>query len=132
VDSTNAVNELDDAVNLTLDGVTVRACAAGIEYDAGDLDGRLSLHNAQIQSQADALRVSGSFSGVDLGVAATPGNNQLTTTSGPAFRDDRSTAGAAVDAHGTVLNGVSYSGDVLGPADVTGGYHIQAPNTIRF
>lgn len=128
VTSTN----LRSAVSLTLDRVTISACSAGIDYETGTLGGRLSLRDTTIQSQSDAVAVSGRFTAVDLGTSATPGNNQLTTASGPALSDHRSEQGAAVDARGTVLNGVTYSGDVLGPADVATGYHIEGPNTIHF
>ncbi len=127
-----ALDDLHDAVSLTLDHVTISACGAGIDYDAGVLDGRLSLHGTVIQSQSDAVVVRGAFVAADLGTAEAPGDNQLATTSGPALSDVRSAVGAAIDARGTPLNGVTYSGDVLGPADAATGYHIEAANTVHF
>lgn len=123
-------------LNLSLDRITVSACGAGIDYDADQFEGNLVLHDAVIQTQSSAVAVRGgaavSFATFDLGTAATPGNNRLTTESGPALLDARTAAALALDAHGTVLNGVTYTGDVLGPADVATGYHIETANTIHF
>jgi hypothetical protein len=127
-----ALSEVHDAVSLALDHLTIGACGGGIDYDGGLLDGRLSLHDAAIQSQSGAVVIGGRFAAADLGTGDAPGNNQLATASGPAFSDDRGVVGPAIDAHGTALNGATYSGDVLGPADVAAGYHIQTSNTIHF
>jgi hypothetical protein len=76
--------------------------------------------------------LSGDIVAADLGTAASPGNNQLGTEDGSAaLGDGRDRAGAAIDAHSTTLNGVSYSGDILGPAE-SPGYRIAGPNTIHF
>jgi hypothetical protein len=119
-------------VSLLLDHVEITSCSQGIYDDAGLPDGQFSLQNAHVQTTHSAVGLGGNIVAADLGTAASPGNNQLETDDGePALWDSRGRPGAKIDAHRTTLNGVSYSGDILGPAD-SPGYRISGPNTIRF
>ena len=118
--------------NLTLDHAEL-TCGRGVDYDTRG-GGHFSLRHSRVRATAGAaVTVGGEFTAVDLGTAASPGDNQLESAPGsPALRDGRHEAGAAVDAHGTTLNGVTFDGDVLGPVNVSGAYRLDGPNTIRF
>jgi hypothetical protein len=118
--------------HLTLDQVEL-ACGQGVSYDTRG-GGHFSLRRSHVQASAGAaVTIGGKFTAVDLGTTTSPGDNQLESAAGsPALWDDRHEAGAAVNAHGTTLNGMSFKGDVLGPVDVSGAYRIDGPNTIRF
>jgi len=91
------------------------------------------MRNSHVQSSFDPLWLDFWFTEVDLGTVASPGNNRLeaTTPGGPALGDSRSFVGIAIDAHDTMLNGVSYSGAVVGRA-TAGDYYLAGVNTIHF
>jgi hypothetical protein len=130
---------LTSIVNLDLDHVDIAALETGILYDAGGIGltgGRFSLHHSHIRADggadlgAAAVVLSELFT-ADLGTAVAPGDNQLEAVGGVALFDARGLAGAAIDAHGTTLNGNAHEGDVLGPVQTTD-YQVQGPNTIHF
>lgn len=130
---------LEEVVNIDLDQVELSSCYSGVYYSTGwysgtgGLESRLRLRRSQVTASEYAVTLSGRFAAADLGTAASPGDNQLGTASGgPALRDYRNTAGVDVDAHGTTLNGTTFSGVVSGPITVPGAYSISAPNKIRF
>jgi hypothetical protein len=84
----------------------------------------------------------------DLGFAAAPGENQLTTDTGFALLDGRATSLSpvpsrervhgpapvlAVQAVGTTLNGCSYSGQVIvGPAELRPDYKLLVDSVVSF
>jgi hypothetical protein len=118
---------------VSLDRVEIVGCKIGIVYDAfNDASGQLIVRRSHVQSQEQALRVFDLGSAADLGTTASPGDNRLETTSGAPALDDERLDGVAIDAHGTTLNGASFEGDVVGPADATGSYHLAGTTTIRF
>ncbi len=95
--------------------------------------GTLRVRGSRVAAARTAVSLSGELAAADLGTAASPGGNVLESGPGfPALEDGRTEAGVAVDARGTTLNRMSFSGDVLGPADKSGAYRIAGPNTIRF
>jgi hypothetical protein len=123
---------LRDDVSVTLDGAEIAGCDEGIIYNGG-FAGRFRMRNSHVQSSFAPLWLDFWWTQVDLGTVASPGNNELeaTTLGEPALGDGRSFVGNAVDAHGTMLNGVSYGGDVVGPA-TSGDYRLAGANTIHF
>jgi hypothetical protein len=129
----SALDPTPEATTVTLDDVEVTACRFGIRYDAGLGGGRFAMHRSRVSSTDTGVLIERTFEAADLGTASVPGDNQLEVTSGGAalevFGDS---PGVAVGAHGTTLNGLSYAGDVQGPADVAGGYRIGAASTVHF
>jgi hypothetical protein len=133
--ATSVFDELTDIVNLTLDHVDIAASGPGIVYEAGGIGltgGRFSLRRSHLRAGngSAALVLSDTFT-ADLGTAAAPGDNQLEAASGVALFDARIRAGAAIDAHGTTLNGNVHDGDALGPVQTTD-YQVMGPNAIHF
>jgi hypothetical protein len=122
-----------DALSLALDRAELTTCAYGISYYGDQDDGRISLHRSKVHvKRGPAVSLGGSFAAADLGTAASPGDNELETSGYPALEDRRMEAGPAVDAHGTLLNGMTPEGSVPGPASAPPAYRIAGPNTIRF
>jgi hypothetical protein len=124
---------VDGTVSGLLDSVEIDARWTGVEltpyYDPGHLTMRRTRASAR-----QALRIWGSAALVDLGTAASPGENQLSVLAAAdvAIADDRDAAGVPIDAHGTRLNDTAYEGTVTGPASVPGAYRLSAGNIIRF
>jgi hypothetical protein len=123
--------------SLSLDAVEITQCQRGLSFSGArsgtQATAQLRVRNSHVQSVDRALTVDGLLATADLGTLASPGNNRLETTAGAVAIDDELDAGVVMDAHGTTLNGVSFDGqDVIGPADVAGGYHLAVPTEIRF
>lgn len=121
------------AVTGILDDVAITARYHGVELTPNYHPGYVTLRRTRV-SAARALWVWGAVGLVDLGTAASPGENELTALGSDDFAiaDDRDEVGAPIDAHGTQLNGMAYDGTVTGPASVPGAYRLSAGNIIRF
>lgn len=121
------------AVDAALDGVEIDAGDTGVAYASMSGLGGFRLRNSVVAGRQHGLVLGDGFEAVDLGTAASPGGNQLENASGGfALEDVRGGVGGTVDARGTTLNGMSFAGDVLGPASAAGAYSVSARNTIRF
>jgi hypothetical protein len=126
-----AIDELGSTANLALDHVNIVASGGGISYDGGLFGGRFNLRHSQVRSDAPgAISLFDMFM-ADFGTVADPGDNQIESASGVALNDYRTRAGAAIDAHGTTLNGNVHEGDALGPVQ-TADYQLMGPSTIHF
>lgn len=137
VQGTSIFDEQAFIVNFLLDHVDIAGSGHAIRYEAGGIGlagGRFSLRHSHLHTDGGpaALLLSDTFT-ADLGTAADPGDNRLESASGAALFDVRTQAGAAIDAHGTTLNGNVHDGDgdVLGPVQ-SADYQLLGPNTIHF
>jgi hypothetical protein len=86
----------------------------------------LVVHGSHIVATLGAVVVG------DLTTVDVSGNDLASAVGVAALLDVRTAPGEPIDAHGTLLDGHTYAGDILGPAVVTGDYEIDGPNTIRF
>lgn len=125
-----SISDSELGVTALLDNIDIWNSGTGLSYNAYATTDRVSVHGARINTRFDALSLYGPFT-ADLGTAAFPGDNELQAANGAALHDRRTTAGPAIDAHGTTLNGTALTGDILGPM-TSNVLQISGPNTIRF
>lgn len=117
---------------VTLIRTQITEADVGVQVINGLQPGRLTLRDTHIAAEREAVSLAGSFAAVDLGTAASGTTNRLDVAAGgTALHDTRTAADADIEAHGLVLNGRTFAGDVIGPAAVPDAYDI-GPNTIHF
>lgn len=105
---------------------------AGGHHAAIDVGGNDAHWLKMRRARVAALRIWSRVGSVDLGTAAEPGDNALSSSpSGHAIVDEREDIGAPLDAAGTTLNGRTYSGELHGPRD-TSDLKQRAANIVRF
>lgn len=120
----------DEVADASLDQVDIAVGDTAIDVES-DLDlVHLQMRNSHVAGDRRGLVLRAGVAAIDLGTAAIPGANQIESAGGPAIDDARS--GGAVDAHGTTLNGMSFDGQVQGPASVDGAYALTGSDVIRF
>jgi hypothetical protein len=120
----------DEVARASLDQADIAVGDTAIDVKS-NLDGvRLQVRNSHITGQRGGLVLHAGLAEIDLGTTTLPGANEIATAGGPAIDDARS--GGAIDAHGTTLNGMTFEGQVQGPASVAGAYALTGSDVIRF
>jgi hypothetical protein len=122
-----------EAANVTLDRVEISGSRFGLWYDAGWGEGELHMRHSHVSATERSVTVTRYVAVADLGTTDEPGDNQLETmSSGVALDVSSDTPSAVMFAHGTTLNGITYTGDIQGPAEVPGGYRIFGNHIVHF
>lgn len=120
-------------VSATIEDATIDATYLAIDFAPGSSQSHLRLRRTRATGGTTGLRLYGELESVDLGTAASPGDNHLVSTSdGFALEDTRTTLGPDIHAHGTTFNGETFTGSATGATEVPGRYRIAGPNTISF
>lgn len=123
------VNLPDHASSLLLDDVQIDAGDTGISYWSSS-QGRLRLRNSHIVGARTGIVLVSGGNDIDFGTEASPGGNQIDAAGG--FALDDSDDGRVIGARGTRLNGMSFTGDVQGPASAAGAYRLRGTDLLRF
>ena len=125
----------DQVIRLETDGAELTGGTFGILFQAADY-GHIILRNTRAEGGSYGLDLSQyeEQATVDLGTAASPGNNQLVGGVFAYFEHGTPAWPAPYSAIGTTLNGTSYAGQLLvGPATLSPDYDIvNAGSSIQF
>jgi hypothetical protein len=124
-------NRAEPGPTAVLDDVEIDAGLA-ISYSTVSGSPGLTVRRTRARAVQSALTLYGPFGAVDLGRPGDPGQNFLDSQESFPINDQRTTAGAPIDARGTQLNGVTHEGEVTGPIELPGAYWLRGPNVIRF
>jgi hypothetical protein len=122
-------------VNASISGAELSGETA-IRQTGNIVPTRVRVRQTRATGSLAAVLITGAApdSTLDLGTAAEPGGNALTCERCVALDDTRAAVGAAIDMHGSTLNGLTFdaSESLTGPATALPYYRIRVANALRF